>query len=49
MKLKCDSCIHRKVCKFIPKEDYPQYMKRIASENCKYFKEDKHESKNKLL
>lgn len=37
MKLKCDSCIHKKVCKFIPKEDYPQFMKRIVSENCKYF------------
>lgn len=32
MKIKCDSCIHKKVCKFRPKEDYPQFMKRIASD-----------------
>lgn len=43
MKLKCDSCIHRKVCKLIPPETYPQFMMRIATENCKYFREDKNE------
>lgn len=37
MKIKCDSCIHKAVCKFKPKEDYPQFMKRIVSENCKYY------------
>lgn len=37
MKIKCARCIHRAVCKFKPKEDYPQYMKRIVSENCKYY------------
>lgn len=39
MKLKCDSCIHNRVCKFRPKEDYPQFMKRIISGNCGHFKE----------
>lgn len=39
MKLKYDRCIHKQVCKFRPNEDYPQFMKRIVSENCKHFKE----------
>ena len=39
MKTKCDRCIHGKVCKFRPEEEYPQFMKRIISENCKHFKE----------
>lgn len=37
MRLKCDNCIHEKVCKFKPQETYPQFMKRIISENCRYF------------
>lgn len=45
MKVKCDCCIHKQVCKFRPKEDYPQFMKRIVSENCKYFKENIDERK----
>lgn len=40
MKLKCESCIHRQVCKFKPKEDYPQFMKRIISQNCRHYKEE---------
>lgn len=40
MKIKCDRCIHKQVCKFRPNDDYPQFMKRIVSENCKYFKEE---------
>lgn len=45
MKTKCDCCIHKQVCKFRPKEDYPQFMKRIVSENCKHFKENERERK----
>lgn len=45
MKTKCDRCIHNKVCKFRPEEEYPQFMKRIISENCKHFKECEYERK----
>lgn len=43
MKTKCDRCIHNKVCKFRLKEEYPQFMKRIISENCKYYNENNDE------
>lgn len=39
MKLKCESCIHRKVCKLIPSESYVPAVRRIATENCKHFRE----------
>ncbi len=45
MRTKCDRCMHNKVCKFRPEEEYPQFMKRIISENCKHFKEDSNERK----
>ncbi len=37
MRLKCDNCIHEEVCRFKPEEGYPQFMKRVISENCKHF------------
>lgn len=37
MKIKCDVCIHRRVCRIKPNESYPQKIRQIASENCKHF------------
>ena len=37
MKIKCDACIHRRVCRIKPNESYPQKIRQIASENCKHF------------
>lgn len=47
MKMKCDSCIHKAVYKFKPNEDYPQFMKRIVSDNCKYFREESNDKVRK--
>ena len=46
MNIKCENCIHKDVCKFRPREDYPQFSKRIISQNCKNFivKEEQYES-----
>lgn len=37
MKTKCDRCIHNKVCKFRPEEEYPQFMKRILGLKPKHY------------
>ena len=35
--MKCDSCIHKQVCKDKPPESYPRVMIDTITENCEYY------------
>ena len=35
--MKCDSCIHKEVCKDKPPESYPRVMIDTITENCEYY------------
>ena len=35
--MKCDSCIHKEVCKDKPPESYPQFMINIMTDKCEHY------------
>ena len=35
--MKCDSCIHKQVCKDKPPESYPQFMIDIMTDKCEHY------------
>ena len=35
--MKCDNCIHKRVCKDKPPESYPQFMINIMTDSCEYY------------
>ena len=35
--MKCDSCIHKQVCKDKPPESYPQFMIDIMTDKCENY------------
>lgn len=35
--MKCDSCIHKQVCKDKPPESYPQFMVNIMTDKCENY------------
>ena len=37
MAMKCDSCIHKQVCKDKPPESYPQFMIDIMTDKCEHY------------
>ena len=37
MAMKCDRCIHNRVCKDKPPESYPQFMIDIMTDKCEHY------------
>ena len=37
MEMKCDSCIHKQVCKDKPPESYPRFMIDIMTDKCENY------------
>ena len=37
MEMKCDNCIHKRVCKGKPPESYPQFMIDIMTDKCEHY------------
>ena len=37
MAMKCDSCIHKQVCKDKPPKSYPQFMIDIMTDKCEHY------------
>lgn len=37
MAMKCDSCIHKQICKDKPPESYPQFMIDIMTDKCENY------------
>ena len=35
--MKCDSCIHKQICKDKPPESYPQFMINIMTDKCENY------------
>ena len=35
--MKCDNCIHKRVCKDKPPESYPQFMIDITTDSCEHY------------